>query len=109
MKAWVRRKDLPNKCYYSCDFCYDTLYCLAVEGENVVRCSDVKRPDNCPLGILEDQQEVGTWEVHGVLDGIAVLWKCSACGTIIYSEDADDRSKFHKYCGCCGAKMEEQT
>lgn len=59
MKAWVRRKDLPKKCWYACDFCYDTLYCLAEEGDNVVRCSDDKRPDNCPLGIIEDVYNEG--------------------------------------------------
>lgn len=34
-----------------------------------------------------------------------VLWKCSECGTVIYSESEQDRKEFHKYCGKCGAVM----
>lgn len=33
------------------------------------------------------------------------LWSCSICETVIYSEHEEDRLKFHKWCGCCGADM----
>lgn len=33
------------------------------------------------------------------------LWSCSICETVIYSEHEEDRLKFHKWCGCCGAEM----
>lgn len=33
------------------------------------------------------------------------LWSCSICETVIYSEHQEDRLKFHKWCGCCGADM----
>lgn len=33
------------------------------------------------------------------------LWSCSICETVIYSEHDEDRLKFHKWCGCCGADM----
>lgn len=33
------------------------------------------------------------------------LWSCSICKTVIYSEHEEDRLKFHKWCGCCGADM----
>lgn len=33
------------------------------------------------------------------------LWSCSICETVIYSEHEEDRLRFHKWCGCCGADM----
>lgn len=36
------------------------------------------------------------------------LWSCSICETVIYSEHEEDRLKFHKWCGCCGAKMQSE-
>ena len=33
------------------------------------------------------------------------LWSCSICETVIYSEHDEDRLKYHKWCGCCGADM----
>ena len=36
------------------------------------------------------------------------LWSCSICETVIYSEHEEDRLKFHKWCGCCGADMRER-
>lgn len=35
------------------------------------------------------------------------LWSCSICESVIYSEHEEDRLKFHKWCGCCGADMRE--
>lgn len=37
------------------------------------------------------------------------LWSCSICETVIYSEHEEDRLKFHKWCGCCGADMRGDT
>ena len=56
------------------------------------------------------RQKVGTWKPYGKsLDGIYLLWKCSVCGNTILSEDEQDRTIFHKYCGFCGAKMEDEN
>ena len=35
------------------------------------------------------------------------LWECSICGCVIYSETEIDRKIYHKWCGRCGAKMDE--
>lgn len=56
------------------------------------------------------RQKVGTWKPHGKsIGGRFTLWKCSVCGCVIFSEDEQDRTTFHKYCGMCGAKMEDET
>ena len=36
------------------------------------------------------------------------LWQCSECGNVIYSESQWDRKQYHKFCGYCGAKMEDE-
>ena len=49
----------------------------------------------------------GKWIEHRTeKDGTIMLWECSECGVIIYSDSEADRCKFHKWCGRCGAKME---
>ena len=56
------------------------------------------------------RQKIGTWKPQGKqLDGVYVLWSCSVCGTVIYSEHEQNRTTFHKYCGMCGAKMEDEN
>lgn len=45
----------------------------------------------------------GRWEETTTLN----LWECSVCGQMIYSETVLDRKTFHKWCGKCGAKMDE--
>lgn len=56
------------------------------------------------------RQKVGRWEPHGKpIAGRFTLWKCSVCSCIIFSEDENDRTTFHKYCGMCGAKMEDSN
>lgn len=47
----------------------------------------------------------GRWKETTTLD----LWECSVCGHMIYSETVLDRKTFHKWCGKCGAKMDEVT
>ena len=37
------------------------------------------------------------------------LWDCSECGQRIFSMSKQDREEFHKWCGRCGAKMDEAT
>ncbi len=34
-------------------------------------------------------------------------WKCSECGHLIYSTNSLDRTRFHAFCGKCGADMRE--
>lgn len=52
---------------------------------------------------LPSAERHGRWEK---MDGTD-LWCCSVCGNTIYSEDETDRERFHKWCGRCGAKMDE--
>lgn len=47
----------------------------------------------------------GEWIPHKEDNGKTVLWKCSECGQIIYSETETDRLEFHKWCSRCGADM----
>lgn len=35
-----------------------------------------------------------------------MLWECSNCGFVIFSETEKDRLEFHRFCSRCGAKME---
>lgn len=53
----------------------------------------------------EDPQEVkhGRW----IETTVPELWECSVCGCVIYSETEIDRNIYHKWCGRCGAKMDE--
>ena len=48
-------------------------------------------------------REQGEW-IKGFDFG---LYRCSKCRQMIYSETEEDRNKFHKFCGKCGAKMVE--
>lgn len=47
----------------------------------------------------------GKWIPHKQDNGKTILWKCSECGQIIYSETETDRLEFHKWCSRCGADM----
>lgn len=51
-----------------------------------------------------NEQKTAEWIVQQS-DIPNVLWKCSECGTVIYSESKEDREEFHKYCGKCGSLM----
>lgn len=35
------------------------------------------------------------------------FWECSECGQRIFSMSKQDREEFHKWCGRCGARMNE--
>ena len=35
------------------------------------------------------------------------FWRCSECGTRIFSESYMDRQIYHAFCGRCGARMEK--
>lgn len=37
------------------------------------------------------------------------FWDCSECGQRIFSMSKQDREEFHKWCGRCGAKMDERS
>lgn len=58
---------------------------------------------------LEDAPTIelkrGKWIPHKQDNGKTILWKCSECGQIIYSETETDRREFHKWCSRCGADM----
>jgi predicted RNA-binding Zn-ribbon protein involved in translation (DUF1610 family) len=58
------------------------------------------------LGLINptETQKTGEW-IAQPSNIPNVLWKCSECGTVIYSESEQDRKEFHKYCGKCGAVM----
>lgn len=43
------------------------------------------------------------WELCALKD----FWKCSECGETIFSKSEEDRNKYHRFCGRCGAKMDE--
>ncbi len=47
----------------------------------------------------------GKWIPHKQKNGKTVLWKCSECGQIIFSETETDRLEFQKWCSRCGADM----
>ena len=47
----------------------------------------------------------GRWIPHKQENGKTVLWKCSECGQIIFSETETDRLEFQKWCSRCGADM----
>lgn len=53
-----------------------------------------------------EQQKVGRWLFNGWRNGNAALWRCSVCNSIIFSEDEQNKTTFHKYCGLCGARMD---
>lgn len=51
----------------------------------------------------------GEWKPYKTeSDGRVVLWECSECGNVIFSESEADRAEFHKWCGWCGADMRER-
>ena len=52
-----------------------------------------------------ENQKTGHWKRYNG----KVLWECSECGEIIYSETEQDRKEGHKYCNRCGAKMEGEN
>ncbi len=35
------------------------------------------------------------------------FWECSECGQRIFSMSKQDREEFHRWCGRCGAKMDD--
>lgn len=55
------------------------------------------------IGRLPSAERHGRWKETKILN----LWECSVCGRMIYSETVLDRKTFHKWCGRCGAKMDE--
>lgn len=70
---------------------------------------DYKDGVRCTLEMLKTQptadvveRKHGEWIQHV---NEPSLWSCSICETVIYSEHEEDRLKFHKWCGCCGADM----
>lgn len=58
--------------------------------------------NECPAADVVEVRH-GRWEETTTLN----LWECSVCGQMIYSETVLDRKTFHKWCGNCGAKMDE--
>lgn len=61
--------------------------------------------DNAPTADVVERKR-GEWIQHV---NEPSLWSCSICETVIYSEHEEDRLKFHKWCGCCGADMRGET
>lgn len=47
----------------------------------------------------------GEWIRKPIKNGELILWKCSECGAVIYSDEDIDWEHYHAYCGACGAKM----
>ena len=57
---------------------------------------------DCIEALPSAERKRGEWIQHA---NEPSLWSCSICETVIYSEHEEDRLKFHKWCGCCGADM----
>lgn len=68
--------------------------------------AEIRRPVVFDAIELLKEQEVktGKW-IERTSDIPHVLWECSECGEIIYSESEADRKRGHKYCGQCGSLM----
>ena len=65
--------------------------------------SDVCRiVDALPAAYVQEVKH-GRW----IETTVPELWECSVCGCVIYSETEIDRKIYHKWCGRCGAKMDE--
>lgn len=47
----------------------------------------------------------GEWIEHRDNNGKTILWQCSECGLVIFSETETDRLVNHKWCSRCGADM----
>ena len=56
------------------------------------------------LRSLPSAERHGRW----IETTVPELWECSVCGCVIYSETEIDREHYHKWCGRCGAKMDEE-
>lgn len=53
----------------------------------------------------EDVQQV----IHAHFEPYSLdFWKCSKCGEMIFSQTEADRNLHHRFCGKCGAKMDEE-
>lgn len=74
----------------------------AIEILEAIYFLDEKKQEALHMAIEALERQQGEWIQHV---NEPSLWSCSICETVIYSEHEEDRLKYHKWCGCCGADM----
>ena len=110
-KDWLDERDIPllNMAIEALDQPIPKPHDRLMYWETARRIIDSPRSKEQMLAVLDSvppvealERKRGEWIQHV---NEPSLWSCSICETVIYSEHEEDRLKFHKWCGCCGADM----